>query len=64
MVDPNQVSKRFEDGLCPCRGCTTARKRVLSDFTDLVKKLYQDDEKYDTVLNDVIDALNTYKENM
>jgi hypothetical protein len=64
MVDPNQVSNRFEDGLCPCRGCTTARKRVLSDFTDLVKKLYQDDEKYDTVLNDVIDALNTYKENM
>lgn len=36
MVDPNQVSQRFQDGLCPCRGCSVARKKVFNDINNII----------------------------
>ena len=36
MVDPAQVSEQIKDGLCACRGCRAARKRVIDDLKDLI----------------------------
>lgn len=37
MVDPSQVSNTFNDGLCPCRGCSVARKKIFNDIFSIIK---------------------------
>ena len=54
MVDPSQVSKRVEDGMCPCRGCTVARKRVMKDIISIIENSYNKEE--------IQEQLNSYKE--
>lgn len=54
MVDPSQVSQRVEDGMCPCRGCTVARKRVVKDILSIIDNSYDKQE--------VKEQLNNYKE--
>lgn len=54
MVDPSQVSQRIEDGMCPCRGCTVARKRVMKDIISII------DNSYDK--KEIREQLDNYKE--
>lgn len=54
MVDPSQVSNRVEDGMCPCRGCTVARKRVMKDIMNFI-------DSSDTK-EQIIEQLTSYKE--
>jgi hypothetical protein len=54
LVDPNQVTNRIEDGFCPCRGCTAARKTIIKAVMSFI------DDSND--LDDMILKLNNYKE--
>lgn len=54
MVDPNQVSQRFQDGLCPCRGCSVSRKKVFDDVMNIVKTTKSKDA--------ILKQLSRYKE--
>lgn len=47
MVDPAQVSEQLRDGMCACRGCKAARKRVVSDLKSLLT-----DEQSLTILSE------------
>jgi hypothetical protein len=54
MVDPSQVSQRLEDGMCPCRGCTVARKRVMKDVISIIDSTDNKEE--------IQERLSKYKE--
>jgi hypothetical protein len=32
----SKVSESITDGLCPCRGCTVARKKVFNDIYKII----------------------------